>query len=74
MRMGKNRSKEIVEIGEQVLAKIARRRHSNGEQALQTRWKEAVWVVMSNMSNDEEETEGSLVGRYAQFGDDRHAK
>ena len=50
--MGKNSSKDIVEIGEKVLAKISRGRQRQRKQALQTRWKEAVWVGIAEMSNE----------------------
>ena len=50
--MGKNSSKNIVDIGEKVLAKISRGRQSQRKQALQTRWKEAVWVGIAKMSNE----------------------
>ena len=50
--MGKNSSKDIVEIGEKVLAKISLGRQSQRKQALQTRWKEAVWVGIVKMSNE----------------------
>ena len=42
---GKNSSKDIVEIGEKVLAKISRGRQRQRKQALQTRWKEAVVIL-----------------------------
>ena len=50
--MGKNSSKDIVEIGEKVLAKISRGRQRQRKQAPQTRWKEAVWVGFAKMSNE----------------------
>ena len=50
--MGKNSSKDIVEIGEKGLAKISRGRQRQRKQALQTRWKEAVWVGIAKMSNE----------------------
>ena len=50
--MRKNSSKDIVEIGEKVLAKISRGRQRQRKQALQTRWKEAVWVGIAKMANE----------------------
>ena len=50
--MGKNSDKEIVEIGEKVLAKISRGKNSKRKQALQTRWKEAIWVGVAKQSNE----------------------
>ena len=50
--MGKNSSKDIVEIGEKVLAKISRGRQRQNKQELHTRWKEAVWVSIAKMSNE----------------------
>ena len=59
--MGKNSSKDIVEIGEKELAKIFRGRQSQRRQALKTRRKEAVWVGIAKMSNEHLEDAGHAV-------------
>ena len=51
-RMGKNSSKEVVEIGERVLAKIARSQKSNRKQSLRSRWVDAIWVGIAKKSNE----------------------
>ena len=43
-RLMEKHSKDIFETGERVLAKLSRGRQSHRKQALQTRWKQAVWV------------------------------
>ena len=51
--MGKNSSKDIVEMGEKVLAKIHPVEDSTrGKQTPQTQWKEAVWVGIAKISNE----------------------
>ena len=50
--LGKNTSKDFVDIGEKVLAKISRGIQSQRKQALQARWKDAVWVGTAKMSNE----------------------
>ena len=50
--MGKHSGKEIIEIGERVLAKISRGKESGRRQSLQTRWHEAVWVGIAKKSNE----------------------
>jgi hypothetical protein len=50
--MGKNSSKTIVEIGERVLAKIARAPSSSRRQSLKSRWEDAVWVGVAKRSNE----------------------
>ena len=50
--MGKNSSKEILEIGERVLAKVMRGRASGRRQALKARWEDAVWVGIAKRSNE----------------------
>ena len=42
--MGKHSSKETVEIGERVLAKVVRSRRSTRTRALQPRWENTIWV------------------------------
>ena len=42
--MGKNSSKELVEFGERVLAKVTRCHTSTWKQALMSRWEDAIWV------------------------------
>ncbi len=50
--MGKDCVQKIVEMGEQVLAKPKRSRTSTRKQALVSRWKHAIWVGMSERSNE----------------------
>ena len=50
--MAKDSSKELVEFGERVLAKIARGSHSSRRQALKTRWEDAIWVGIAKRSNE----------------------
>ena len=50
--MGKDSAKGIVELGERVLAKIARGRQSGRKQSLKTRWEDAVWVGIAKRSNE----------------------
>ena len=70
-----------------VLAKISRGRQSQRKQALQTRWKEAVWVGIAKMSNEHivvlevggravrcRTTEGCQVGWKNHLGNRRHAE
>ena len=49
--MGRNSTKQIVEIGERVLAKIARGPGSR-KRALRTRWEDAIWVGVAKKSNE----------------------
>ena len=48
--VGKNASKEIVEIGERVLAKISRGKAGRRKQSLRSRWHDAIWVGIAPTS------------------------
>ena len=50
--MGKNSSKELVEFGERVLAKVTRCHTSTRKQALMGRWEDAMWVGVAKKSNE----------------------
>lgn len=50
--MGKNSGKEIVQLGERALAKIAIGKSSKRKQSLQSRWKAALWVGIARKSNE----------------------
>ena len=50
--MGKDSKKPIVELGERVLAKIARGPQARRKQALKSRWEDAVWVGIAKKSNE----------------------
>ena len=50
--MGKDSKKPIVELGERVLAKIARGPQARRKQALRSRWEDAVWVGIAKKSNE----------------------
>ena len=50
--MGKHTSKEMVEMGERVLAKVVRSRRSTRTRALQPRWEDAIWVGVARRSNE----------------------
>ena len=50
--MGKHSTKEMVEVGERVLAKVLRGKSSTRKRALQARWEEAIWVGVARKSNE----------------------
>ena len=50
--MDKHSSKEMVEIGERVLANVVRSRRSTRTRALQPRWEDATWVGVARRSNE----------------------
>ena len=50
--MGKDSTKTIVELGERVLATIARGPQAGRKQALKSRWEDAVWVGIAKRSNE----------------------
>ena len=50
--MGKNSSKEVLEFGERVLAKVTRSHTSTQKQALMSRWEDAMWVGVAKKSNE----------------------
>ena len=50
--IGKDSQKTLVEIGERVLAKIARGQQSGRKQSLKAKWEDAVWVGIAKKSNE----------------------
>ena len=50
--MGKDSKKPLVELGERVLAKIARGPQARRRQALKSRWEDAIWVGIAKKSNE----------------------
>ena len=50
--MGKNSSQPIVEVGERVLAKVARSSKTKKKRALKSRWIDAIWVGIARRSNE----------------------
>ena len=48
--MVKNSSKELVEFGERVLAKVTQCHTSTRKQALMSRWEDAIWVGVAKKS------------------------
>ena len=50
--MVKNSSKELLEFGERVLAKVTRCHTSTRKQALMSRWEDAIWVGVAKKANE----------------------
>ena len=50
--LGKDSRKPIIELGERILAKIARGPQARRRQALKSRWEDAIWVGIAKKSNE----------------------